>query len=626
LFTLVDNTNKNKLVKKLIGSNLVSIDTETTSKNPIECTPLLLQLGIEEDLFIIDLNKQKNFASYVIKLIIDSGKLSIMHNAKYDLKVIYRVTGEWMRSVHDTMLAEVLINQGLSSQYFSLASLVEKYCGVVLDKEVRLTFEGFNPEVDSFTQEQLLYSVLDVKYLPDIYQKQVVALQEQRQQRVLDLENELVSTVAKMEYSGLLLDKKAWLGLVETLDKQDKEVLFDLYNEFRVLFATKEFSNALEAFEFLAIPVGTKKFQKELSETTVPENIAHIVCSNVNFNSNKQIGCIIGQLCGIPGLSSVDKKTLGKFRFEYEFINLLLTHRDLEKKMNTYGENFIDYISPVDGRIHCELNQLGTETGRFSSNTPNMQNIPKKNEYRTAFVARSGYKIITADYSQAELRLLAAVSHEEVMSQAFIDGIDLHIKTASLLFGVPVEEVTKDQRKDGKTLNFAVVYGTTEYGLLYNFGLPIETGRDYLRKYFTGYPNLGRFIPAAGKKILELGYSVTPYGRRRNFEAKVLYKDAFEYEKLTSAIKREGINHIIQGGSADIVKLSMVTLDRTQPFGDEFRILLQVHDELVFEVREEIVEEATAFVKKTMEEVEQRFLGKIPAVLDVFISDSWYKD
>jgi len=109
LFTLVDNTNKNKLVKKLIGSNLVSIDTETTSKNPIECTPLLLQLGIEEDLFIIDLNKQKNFASYVIKLIIDSGKLSIMHNAKYDLKVIYRVTGEWMRSVHDTMLAEVLM-------------------------------------------------------------------------------------------------------------------------------------------------------------------------------------------------------------------------------------------------------------------------------------------------------------------------------------------------------------------------------------------------------------------------------------------------------------------------------------------------------------------------------------
>jgi DNA polymerase-1 len=305
----------------------------------------------------------------------------------------------------------------------------------------------------------------------------------------------------------------------------------------------------------------------------------------------------------------------------------LLAYRDADKKISTYGENLFKNINQNTGRLHAEFNQLGTHTGRFSSSNPNMQNIPRENRYRNAYVARPGHKIITADYSQEELRLLAAVSRELEMINAFIDGIDLHKKTASILFSTDVDLINKEQRSTGKTLNFAVVYGSSEYGLYKNFGIPLKMGKNYLEKFFSGYPRLNAFKEKAGDIILSLGYSITPLGRKRFFKKKILYKDYYEKVREESAIKRAGVNHIIQGGSADIIKLAMVDIDYNKPYSDdELRILLQVHDELVFEVREDLVDSAVDFIRDCMVNNEQKFLGNIPAVVDIYVGDCWNKE
>lgn len=253
-------------------------------------------------------------------------------------------------------------------------------------------------------------------------------------------------------------------------------------------------------------------------------------------------------------------------------------------------------------------------------------NIPKDQKYRDPFISRPGYKIIAADFSQEELRLMAVVMNISRMIRAFNNGIDLHLATASGLFNVPVEEVTKAQRSRGKTLNFAVGYGSTEYGLYKNFGIPMDEGKELLRKYFEDlYPEYTAFKNVAGKRILEQGWTTTLLGRKRFFEKKVLYTDYREKEREEASIVREGINTIIQGTGADIIKESLVRMFRENPFGeDNFRILIQVYDEIVCEIKEEYAEEGKEFVKRIMEETEAKYLkGAVPAVVDIACEPYW---
>ena len=616
------NENIKELIESIKDNKRIAMDTETTSKIAMLAKPLLLQIKAGDGIFIVDLVKDSSLGKYIIELIHSQDRLCIFHNAKYDLKIIKRFSNIWLRNVYDTMLGEILIHQGVGSQFYSLADLTESYFNITLDKDIRETFEDSD---GNFTQEQLLYSSLDVQYLEQIMDKQVEILKDQKQTNVLELEMKLTTVVAEMEWDGVLINREAWINNISNMDA-DTETYVPKLKEL-VRANLKINGNGLEVFELYKCAPTTKKGKASLQEITSPNEIMNLYLDKVNFNSNSQLKAIINNIFNIP-IENTNEKTILKYQNSCEFIKILLEYRNATKKSSTYGENFLELINPETGRIHAEFNQLGAVTGRFSCNKPNLQNIPQNNDYRSSFVARPGYKIITADYSQAELRLLAAVSGDEKMTKAFLDGVDLHKVTASILFDVPLDDVTKDQRKHGKTLNFAVVYGTSKYGLLHNFGIPLENGEEYLKKYFSenGYNRLGKFIYAVGDKILSLGYSLTPFGRKRYFKSKILYTDFWEKQKEISSIKRQGVNFIIQGGSADIVKLSMVDLGLTNPFGcDNFRLLMQVHDEIVIEVKEEIVDDAIKFVEGVMVRNEQRFLGNIPAIVDIFVSDCWTK-
>jgi len=302
---------------------------------------------------------------------------------------------------------------------------------------------------------------------------------------------------------------------------------------------------------------------------------------------------------------------------------LLLDYREKEKKITTYGENYFELIHPITGRIHLDHNQLGTYTGRFA--VSRLHQIPRESDYRHAFIARPGYKIITADLDQAELRLIGADSGEPKFIDAFENKLDLHKLTASILFEKQFGDITKDERQQGKNFNFALQYGTTEYGLAYNFGISIHFARQLLERFYNGYPILAKYLSYLGEKIWENGFCPTMYGRRRYFEKRTLFADAKEMYKYKARMIRELRNHRIQGTCADIIKISMNNLFYENPFGDNFKILTQIHDEIVTEVKDNYLDEAKEFVKTIMLDAERPFLNGIEPAVSIAYGDYWSK-
>lgn len=264
-------------------------------------------------------------------------------------------------------------------------------------------------------------------------------------------------------------------------------------------------------------------------------------------------------------------------------------------------------------------------TGRFSSSHPNLQNIPTQGGFRECFVPEEGYSFISCDYSQQEYRLSGAISRDDVIINAYKNGSDMHTATAAIQFGIPFSEVKKEQRNVGKTMNFAILYGSSEWGLHKNLKVPVEKAKEMITKFFEGYPKLSAFKTMAEARILELGYSCTPMGRRRYNVPKPMFTDSKQFVKWQEQVKREGFNLIIQGGGADILKLAMINIAVKNPWGDKFRMLLQIHDELMVEVHNSIKEEALLFIETEMRDAEQPFLGEIPAVVEGRITTRWEK-
>jgi len=254
----------------------------------------------------------------------------------------------------------------------------------------------------------------------------------------------------------------------------------------------------------------------------------------------------------------------------------------------------------------------------------NLQNIPRVNGYRECFIAPDEYKWISADYSQQEFRLAGAISGERVIIDAYKAGADMHTATASLIYDKPLDKIEKQERFIGKTANFTIVYGGTEYALGKNLGLSEEQSVKILKAFHDGYPIFSEFKKSAEKSILNLGYSTTVLGRRRYNEPKPIYQTNQEYMKYINKQKREGFNHIIQGTAADITKIAMLmNIPKNNPFGDKLKMLIQVHDELNFEAHESIVDDAVAFIREEMLKAERPFLGEIPASVDISVGDHW---
>jgi DNA polymerase I-like protein with 3'-5' exonuclease and polymerase domains len=607
---------------ELLGTTLaISIDVEASSIDTITAEWILFQVKLGDSIYVFDAGTlDRKFLSYLLDLINCSQKPIIAHNSKYDLKIIFRGTGILLQNIHDTMLIESILYRGLGKVFYTLAELVELYTGEILLKDIRATFENFKGELSI---EQLSYAAMDVLYLETIYNRQLEFISQKNLDKIYRLEMDLVPVLVVMELTGVYLDKQEWLSLKEKAVKDREESYNKILDMFMQKVDFSKYASGAILADTFRIPIKTKKARLALESLIDPSVLKDWLRENININSSHQLLSILVGIYGLE-IESTNEKILKDIK-DREIIPYILNYREYNKKITTYGEDFLKHIHPVTGRVHSEFLQNGTTSGRFSSTNPNLQNIPKEKRYRMTFKAPSEKKLITLDFSQQEYRLAGAISKDPVIIESYIKGEDMHTATAAIIMKKKLEDITNDDRSFGKTINFAVLYGSTEYGLAFNLKISVEAARRFLMEFYKGYPILAAFKRAVEDEIWKRKYSSTVMGRKRYWEDKTFFADYREADKWESRVRREGFNHIIQGTGADVTKLAMIKMFKENPFGDSFKLVMQIHDEIVVEVADEIAKEAEIFGKKCMIDVFQPFLGKIPAAVDSNIGQCWTK-
>ena len=359
------------------------------------------------------------------------------------------------------------------------------------------------------------------------------------------------------------------------------------------------------------------------------EEIYRLAGKKLNLNSPKQLGALLFEELKLtaPGIKktksgySTNAETLEKLRGTHPIISLILDYRQLSKLRSTYTEGLLK-VADEKGRVHTTFTQTVTTTGRLSSVEPNLQNIPVRTELgrelRRFFVAPQGKKLIDADYSQIELRLLACISGDQNMINAFQNGVDIHTVTASQVFGVPPEAVTPEMRKSAKAVNFGIVYGISAFSLSEDLGVTRAEADDYIKSYFRTYPGIERYLSETVERAKREGYVTTLSGRRRSIPELTSGKGM-----LKKFGERVAMNSPIQGTAADIIKKAMIRVDRAlQKAALDARLILQVHDELIVECSEKDVSAAAEILRREMEGVMQL---AVPLTVELNIGDSWYE-
>ena len=611
------------LINLLKEAKVIGLDVETNGLDPYTSIVLLLQLQIGEHTFIINRGGLGiNFAVNIMKLINDNNIICIGHNIKFDAKMLRHDTGIWLKNVYDTMVVETILSAGISGKRSSLQELINKYFDVYIEKSATLEFLTLNHS-STFTERQITYAATDVFYLLDLREEQLRYAKEANLLNIVALESNLLMVVAEMEYVGILVDVEHHTKLTQDVEEQYNAFARKLKSEIFDTINSSKYDNAFKFAQAVHIPVKTKRLTAVLESITDATLVKEWIVDNFNLASHPQVLSAIN-LCGIKA-KDTNEKTLNKLPSN-KILDLLFEYRDYEKRLSCYGYNIIKAINPVTRRLHADYNQVGTSTGRFSSSGGvNMQNIPTHNGYRESFVSKPGFSLIAMDYSQCEYRLAGALSKEEAIIYAYMNGYDMHTASGANRYGIALKDVTKEQRDDGKSINFTVLYGGTEFALGKNLRIPTEEAKSILRKFFIDYPRLALFKQTVENMIVKHGYSITPMGRKRYFKTLPAFATAREVVNNEAKTRREGFNMVIQGGTADVLKVAMVNIARENPFGDNFYLLLQIHDELVAEVEDTIIEEAAKFMEKRMLEAFQPLLGEIPAKVDRKVSKRWTK-
>lgn len=371
-------------------------------------------------------------------------------------------------------------------------------------------------------------------------------------------------------------------------------------------------------------------FLKQLKQK-VEQNIRQIIdeCYKIagcvfNLNSPKQLAEVLFERLKLPPVKkgkshySTDYEVLQELSLKHELPRKILEYRELAKITGTYIEPLIGYTK--NGRIHTTFNQTGTATGRLSSSNPNIQNIPIRspwgNELRKSFVAREKFLLISADYSQIELRILAHITRDKNLIEAFKTGQDIHNHTASLIFNVPEESVNDHQRRMAKVVNYGLIYGMSDYGLAQELGIPKEEATQFIKTYYTLYPGVEEWRQSAISTAEEKGYSETIFGRKRPIP-----EIRSENYTLKEAAKRLAINTPIQGTAADLIKMAMIDVEKKlSEAGFKSGLLLSIHDELLFEIEEERIEEAKKIIKSSMEEI---WNFEVPIEVNISAGKNW---
>jgi DNA polymerase-1 len=584
-----DKAGLKALVEVLKQAQMIAFDTETTGTDQMqaELVGIALAVGPESGYYVPvghtaagqeALLEDVAIKQLPLQTVIDALRAPLTdpdipkvgHNAKYDLVMLRRYGIDVAPISFDTMIAEWLSDP--ASRNKGLKNLAWVRLGVEMTPITELIGTGKNQiTMDRVAIDQAApYAAADAtltlrlvdELRPELEQKKVLSL-------LNDLELPLLPILADMEMAGIELDS----SFLEAMSRELGERLA-----------------ALEE-EIYAESGGYGPF---------------------NINSPKQLNDVLFGKLQLPteGISktthgfSTSANVLEDLRDRHPIVPLILEHRELTKLKGTYVDALPALVNPATGRVHTSFNQTGTVTGRVSSDNPNLQNIPVRTEtgrqIRRAFVAPAGYKLLAVDYSQVELRVLAHVSGDETLIQAFLDGQDIHRATAAAVNNIPLDQVTYDQRRFAKSVNFGLMYGMGAYRLARDSDLTLAQAEDFIKRYFERFPRVRAYLEETKIRAADQGYLETLLGRRRYFPE--LQQTGKGRSMARQRAERQAINMPIQGTAADIMKLAMIHVhQKIKAGGHAARMLLQVHDELVIEVADDQLPSVTDLVRTTME-------------------------
>ncbi|TKD66611.1 DNA polymerase I [Flavobacterium sp. ASW18X] len=577
-------------LKNLLSQTSVCFDTETTSLNPLEAELVGIAFSWEAGKgFYIPFPENQQEAKEKIELVrpfFESDSIEkIGQNLKYDIKVMHRYGVDVKGKLFDTMLAHYLINPDMRHNMDVLSETYLNYTPISITELIGKKGKNQLSMRQVPLDKQTEYAVEDADVTFQLAQHFKPELEEAKTTKLFEeIEIPLLRVLADMESEGINLDKEFLNSLATDLDNDIKSLEQEVYEA-----AGEEF----------------------------------------NIGSPKQLGEILfGKLKLVEkpkktktGQYSTSEDVLSYLAKEHKIIQDVLDYRGLTKLKSTYVDALPEQVEEATGRVHTDYMQTVAATGRLSSNNPNLQNIPIRTErgrqVRKAFVPRDeNYVLLAADYSQIELRIIAALSEEDTMIEAFKNGMDIHAATASKVFGVPMEEVTREQRSNAKTVNFGIIYGVSAFGLSNQTDLSRSEAKELIDTYYKTYPKLRNYMSEQVDFARDNGYVQTVLGRRRYL------KDINAGNQVVrGAAERNAVNAPIQGSAADIIKIAMINIHKKLEEGKyKTKMLLQVHDELVFDCHKDELEEMKQLIQS---EMENAYKLSVPLDVEVGIGQNW---
>jgi len=566
---------------------ILEVDSETTALDPYEGKIVLIQIGIPNKSYVFDVRNDTGHSSVdpqTLKPILTSkDQTRILQNAVFDMKMIKHHYGFYIENIYDTMLTEQLFYLGQRVKA-NLQALVFRYLGITMDKEPGGTFSDYG---QTFKPFQLEYAANDVTVLRLIKDLQLPKIKQHNFEDVCRLEHEFTKPMCEMELNGINFDA----------DKQ-RRLIKEMYVE-------------------------KQKYGKEVSDilSMGEDQTTLFGVSLINLDSNLQLKNALNK-SGL-NLESTAVGALEK-HVGLPVIDSLLAYRKAQKFISTYGETLIAKINKITGRLHTDFNQM-VSTGRMSSSDPNLQNIPKKQKYRSAFVAKDGYSLITADMSGAELRILGNMSLDPIFIECFREGIDLHTRTIAEIKGVPMSEVDSSMRNAAKAINFGLAYGLSKFGLARRLKITEKDAEEMMEKYFERYKGVKKYLNQSARDAVRNRYSMSISGRKR-FYTLPEYNHP-DYKRIAASVQRRGMNQPIQGGNADTIKQAMIYLtDRLEKSGYDARLILTVHDELIVEAKTEQASAVKPIVEQSLIDGFGRYFSVIPMETEGLVGDCWLKN
>ena len=589
-YQLVDNqTEATRLCDFLLTNKILSLDTETTSTSAIDAELVGLSFSVaEHEAYYVAVPSNQNEAQAMVNifkpLYENEDIVKVGQNIKYDYMVLRRYGIDLQGPMFDTMLAHYIVQPELRHNMDYMAETLLNYKTIHIDELIGQKGKNQKSMRDLSPAEICDYAAEDADITLQLKNVLEPQLKEVGGERLFyDIEMPLVKVLADMELNGVCLDTES---LSET---------------------RRVFTERMQAYEHHAYELAGEEF---------------------NISSPKQVGDILFEKMKIidkakktkTGQYVTSEEVLMQLKDRAPIVEDILNYRGMKKLLSTYVEALPKLINPRTGHIHTSFNQAVTATGRLSSSDPNLQNIPVRDddgkEIRKCFIPEAGCRFFSADYSQIELRIMAHLSGDENMIEAFREGFDIHRATAAKIWKENISDVTDEQRKKAKQANFGIIYGITTYGLAQRMGIDNGEARQLIDDYFKTFPKVQAYMEAAKEQAREKGYAETMFGRRR-----YLPDITSRNGTVRGFAERNAINAPIQGSEADIIKIAMIRIWRR--FKDEnirSKMILQVHDELNFSVYPEEVEKVGQIV---IEEMQKACELNVPLVADAGWGDNW---